>query len=351
MTADTPALRFRGLRVERGGREVLHLDRLDVATTETLAVLGPNGSGKSTLLQSAGLLLPAAEGSVALFGETPRRSRDRVRLRRMTATVFQEPTLLDMSVAANVEAALALHGVAREERRRRAAEWLDRLDVAHLAGARAHTLSGGEAQRVSLARAFAVRPRLLLLDEPFTALDPETRSRLVSDVRTLLHEERAAAVLATHDQTEAALLAGRVLILMEGEVAQTGGVLDVFRRPATPEVATFLGYSLLDAALARRVLSDGYEEGAQHAVAASTTAAIAAVRPNAVQLLDPASTLERLTCARVLTIGSAHGSARVVVDVGAPLAANVAVERVVGTDLRVGAVVAVRLDPDGIVWY
>ena len=129
MTAATPALRFRGLRVERGGREVLHLDRLDVATTETLAVLGPNGSGKSTLLQSAALLLPAAEGSVALFGETPRRSRDRVRLRRMTSTVFQEPTLLDMSVTANVEVALAFHGVARGERRRRAEEWLDRLDV------------------------------------------------------------------------------------------------------------------------------------------------------------------------------------------------------------------------------
>lgn len=347
MIADAPALSVRGLRIERGGREVLHLERLNVGTTETLAVLGPNGAGKSTLLRSAGLLLPAAEGVVALFGETPRRSRDRVRLRRMTSTVLQEPALLDMSVAANVETALTLHGVERPHRRRRAEEWLDRLDVAHLAGAHAHTLSSGEAQRVSLARAFAVRPRLLLLDEPFTALDPETRSRLVGDVRTLLHEERAAALLATHDQTEAALVAGRVLILLKGEVAQSGGVIDVLHRPATPEVAAFLGYSLLDAALARRLL----EEGAQDPAAAGTTARMAAVHPDAVELLDTAAALEHAIRAPVLNVGSAHGSARVIVDVGAPLAASVAVERVVGTDLRAGAAVAIRLDPDGVVWY
>ncbi|MEE8336518.1 MAG: ABC transporter ATP-binding protein [Dehalococcoidia bacterium] len=345
MNPDPPALGIRALRLRRGRREVLHVDCLDVAATETLAVLGPNGAGKSTLLQAAGLLLRPTEGSVALFGELPRRSRDRVRLRRMTSTVFQEPALLDMSVTENVETALALRGIGRAERRHRAEQWLGRLGVAHLGQARAHTLSGGEAQRVSLARAFAVQPRLLLLDEPFASLDPETRSRLVSDVRTLLHEEEAAALLVTHDQTEAALLADRMLVLLEGAVAQIGGVIEVLRRPATPEVAAFIGYSLLDAAVMRRFLGD--DGGGEHAARAVT----AAVHPDAVELLDPDAAPDAAIQATVITVGGTHGSARVVVDVGAPLAASVEVERVVGTDLRAGAVVGVRLDAAGVVWY
>ncbi|MBM3140075.1 MAG: ATP-binding cassette domain-containing protein, partial [Chloroflexi bacterium] len=245
--AGAPVLACRDLAVVRGRREVLRLDALEVAAGATVAVLGPNGAGKSTLLLAGALLLPAGRGEVALFGERPRGAADAVRLRRGTATVFQEPGLLDMTAQRNVETALALHGVPRGERGPRALEWLGRLGVRHLAGARPHTLSGGEAQRVSLARAFAVRPRLLFLDEPFSALDPGSHAPLVGELHALLASEGTAALLATHDLSEARLLADRALVLLDGHPAQLGPTREVFDRPAGRAVASFLGYSTVDA--------------------------------------------------------------------------------------------------------
>ena len=199
MTAATPrgesteALRVEDVSVVLGGREVLRTDELVVGRGEVVALLGPNGSGKSTLLRVAALLQQPTAGRVSLFGQQPRGSRQRTLLRRRTASAFTGAMLLDMSVRANVETALRIHGVGGDERRRRATNWLDRLGVLDRAEARAHTLSAGEAQRASLARAFAVEPALIFLDEPFSALDVDTRSRLVGDLRELLPGEGVAA--------------------------------------------------------------------------------------------------------------------------------------------------------------
>ena len=132
--------------------------------------------------------------------------------------VLQEPLLFDVSVVANVASGLRFRGMRRREAEHRARAWLEQFGISHLAAHNARTLSGGEAQRTSLARAFAVEPDLLLLDEPFAALDPATREALLPDLAARLRETQTAAVIVTHDPNEAHVLADRVLVLVHGRM-------------------------------------------------------------------------------------------------------------------------------------
>ena len=155
--------------------------------------------------------------------------------------VFQEPLLFDTTVFENVAAGLRLRGVAQGEIARRVGENLERFRIGHLAGRSARTLSGGEAQRASLARALAVAPEILLLDEPFAALDPPSREALLEDLARTLRETGTTTVFATHDRVEAQRLADRVAVLERGRLRQVGTVEEVLRRPADAFVAAFVG--------------------------------------------------------------------------------------------------------------
>jgi ABC-type Fe3+/spermidine/putrescine transport system ATPase subunit len=236
------ALRLRDVSVERQGRSILDVPELGVRHGETLAIVGPNGSGKSTLLRVLGLLESPSLGEV-WFGEE-RVTRDPHRLlalRRRLAIVFQDALLCRTSVANNVGLGLRLRGTRRRERRRRVQEWLDRFGIAALARRNAHRVSGGEAQRVSLARAFALQPEILLLDEPFAAVDPPTRETLAGELQLLLAETRTTTVFVTHDRDEAFALGDRVAVLLDGRIAQIGRAEDVARRPSSERIARFLG--------------------------------------------------------------------------------------------------------------
>jgi len=333
---NAPALQLQQLRVRLGARplrEVLAVDDLTVTAGETVALLGPNGSGKSTLLRAAALLLHPAEGSVALFGQVPRTRSEQVAVRRRTASVFSDATLLDMTVRANVETPLRLRGVPSAERAARVDEWLARVGVEHLAQARAYTLSAGEAQRVALARAFVTRPDLVFLDEPFAALDIETRARLVGELRDLLRQQGAAALIATHDRTEARLLAGRVLVLLDGRVEQAGAIEVLEAAPASARVAAFLGYSIVD--------------GAALALAAGLTpqGPIAALPRDGVTVA-PVGT-SGAVLAPVLTVRGAAGHVEVVCDLAGP----VAVEGSASALPAIGETVALQLDGSRIRWF
>jgi ABC-type sulfate/molybdate transport systems ATPase subunit len=236
MTA--PVLELRDLVVRAGGRTILAVPRLALAGGSTTAVLGPNGSGKSTLLRAAGALLTPERGAVLLDGVTAARAD----VRAATAAVLQRPLLRRASVRANVESGLRFRGVARDERRRRAQAWLERLGIGALAERPAYRISGGEAQRVSLARAFAVSPRVLLLDEPFGALDAPTRGELLADLREALADTGTTALLVTHDRHEAAALSDRVAILHAGELRQEGPAQEVLDNPADADCARTLGF-------------------------------------------------------------------------------------------------------------
>jgi tungstate transport system ATP-binding protein len=230
-------LEARDLRILRGAREVVRVDGLAVEEGETLAVLGPNGAGKTTLLLGLAALLPAA-GELR-FHAAP--VADALAYRRRIAVVFQRPLLLDRSVRENAELGLALRGIARGERRGRALEALARLGIAELAERSALRLSGGEAQRVSIARALAVDPEILFLDEPFAALDAPTREALTADLARVLRARGTTAVLVTHERDEALSLARRVAVLLGGRLRQVDLAERVFSSPVDTEVAAFVG--------------------------------------------------------------------------------------------------------------
>ena len=221
-------LEVKGLRVRRNGF-TLEVPSLALAEGDILALIGPNGAGKTTLLMAlCGLLKPAA-GEIRFRGEAVDPAS--LRYRRRITMVFQEPLMLRGTVADNVEAGLKLRGLGRAELRERVEESLERFQIAPLAARSAQSLSGGEARRVSLARAFALEPEVLFLDEPLMALDPLIRKHIVRDLEGALSHSRLPAVFTTHERREALRLADRIAVLEAGRIVQEGTKEELARRP------------------------------------------------------------------------------------------------------------------------
>jgi NitT/TauT family transport system ATP-binding protein len=213
-----PALALRGARVRYGASDVLAVDALDVRDGEVLGVIGPNGSGKSTLLRVVAGLLAPDRGEALLDGRRIDGPDPRVGL------VFQEPRLLPWrTTAANVEYPLELAGVDRAERRARVAALLETVGLEAAAAQIPSQLSGGMRQRAALARTLALEPEVLLLDEPFSALDELTRERLNLELLAITARTPTTILLVTHSVHEAIFLADRVVVLSErpGRVVAT----------------------------------------------------------------------------------------------------------------------------------
>ena len=236
----TPIMVARDLSVIRGGRTLVHVERFEVRRGLVHVLLGPNGAGKSTLLKALNGL-EQADGTLEFEGHPVGGSAARLALRRRTAAVSQKPYLLNTSVLDNVASGLRYRGVRKRDARATAMTALAMLDVSHLAPRRPGRLSGGEAQRVSIARALACDPAILFLDEPIAALDPPTRRSLVDDLLQILDSRGIAAVWVTHDRDEALAVGDSVTFIERGEVVHTGPAMDVFSRPATESFAAFLG--------------------------------------------------------------------------------------------------------------
>jgi tungstate transport system ATP-binding protein len=231
-------LEVENLRIWRGGVQVLDLPRFSVAAEEKVAVVGPNGAGKSSLLLGLACLLRRESGTISFQGEQVLKHAETA-YRRKIAMVFQEPLLFDTTVLDNVAEGLRIRGKGRGEARDIARDSLELFKVGHLTGRSAHKLSGGEAQRVSLARAFAVRPELLLMDEPFSSLDLPTRIMLAEDLGRILHESGTAAIIATHDRIEAFHVVDRLIVMDGGKIIQEGTPKEVIAQPANSFMAAF----------------------------------------------------------------------------------------------------------------
>lgn len=236
-------LTIAGLRHTYGSAVALERADLVVEAGETVALLGPSGSGKSTLLAAvAGTLTPTG-GSIRL-GE-----RELIGVpaeRRSLGMVFQDYALWPhMRVGANVAFPLRRRGVGRREAARRSSATLERVGLGDFEQRRPGQLSGGQQQRVALARAIVAEPDLLLLDEPLSALDPDTRAGVRLELAELLGSLGISSVLVTHDRDDAFELADRVAVLLAGKVAQVGTPEEVFERPASEAVARFLGANVL----------------------------------------------------------------------------------------------------------
>jgi thiamine transport system ATP-binding protein len=273
---------------------------LDLPPGEVLAVLGPSGSGKSTLLRAVAGLERLDAGSVAYDGHD---LAGVPTYKRGFALMFQDGQLFPhQSVAGNVGYALRLRRTPARQVAARVEELLELVGLPGFGDRRPATLSGGERQRVALARSLAVRPRLLLLDEPLSALDRSLRERLALDLRGIVTAAGTTALFVTHDQEEAFAVADRMALMRQGAVVQSGTVEEVWRRPVDAEAARFLGYAtVLDGGPARAVLAAGKGGAAGGPVA---------LRRSAVRV-DPAGPL----VGRVLTARLTPGLARLTLDV------------------------------------
>jgi molybdate transport system ATP-binding protein len=222
--------------VQRGTFE-LSLD-LDVQPGHTLALLGPNGAGKSTAIGALAGIVPIDGGSIRVGDRVLDDDAVHVEVEeRRVGVVFQEYLLFPhLSVLDNVAFGLRAAGVSRREARERATGWLDRLSIGELAARRAPELSGGQAQRVALARTLAVEPDVLLLDEPLAALDAEMRDDVREELATHLAGFGGVTIVVTHSLEDVVALARDVVVLEGGVVTQRGSVRSLVREPATPYV-------------------------------------------------------------------------------------------------------------------
>ena len=239
MTGTSAEVTLRSISKTYGRQTVLNDIDLSIAGGELLAVLGPSGCGKTTALRViAGLERPDG-GAVHIDGVdvTHRRINQ-----RGIGIVFQAYSLFPHQTAAeNVAYGLRVRGTSRSRRAARAAELLDLVGLAEHGAKYPQQLSGGQQQRVALARAFAIEPRVLLLDEPLSALDAQVRVQLREEIRRIQYEMGTTTVLVTHDQEEALSMADRVAVMHGGRVEQVGTPDEVYRRPATAFVSSFIG--------------------------------------------------------------------------------------------------------------
>ncbi len=230
------------VRGERGSRFELRVEALDLVKGEVLAVLGPNGAGKSTLLRALAELAPPERGRIV------KRSEGR------STMVFQRPLAFAGSVGHNVRVALRAQRMSKAETARRCHAALQRFGIADLSERRATALSGGELRRLALARAFALEPSVLLLDEPFDDLDPAAQGSLSRDLRRVVAETGVAVAVVTHDLQRAALVCDRIAVLVGGDLRQVGLRDEVLCRPVDVDVARLVGMQNL---LPARVESPG----------------------------------------------------------------------------------------------
>ncbi|MEE9280165.1 MAG: ABC transporter ATP-binding protein [Myxococcota bacterium] len=244
----SPVLSARDLVVVRRSRRSrfeLHVPALDLYAGEALAILGPNGAGKTTLLRALASLEPLAGGRIVRAAAGP------------VTMAFQRPIPFDGSVEHNVRTALLSSRLSRTERRERVAQALGRFGIAQLAKRRAAQLSGGELRRLALARAFALQPAVLLLDEPFDDLDAAAQEALSIDLRRAIDQTGVALAVVTHDLRRAALISDRIAALIGGRIQQLDERATVLARPATLAVARLVGMSNLIRGTVRERRPDG----------------------------------------------------------------------------------------------
>lgn len=346
MTAASCVLELRGLKVERGGVEVLDVPAFRLHENEFVSLIGPNGSGKSTLLLSMMGLLERTAGQVLYRGEPIASARAAIACRRRFAMVLQEPLLFDATVYENVAAGLKIRGLDGAETRRRVLAYLERFKLTDMAQRSARKLSGGEARRVNLARALAVEPEVVLLDEPFANLDLPTREAITGDLERTLRDARMAAVLVTHDQAEALRLSNRIAVMNGGRIVQSDAPSVVMNNPVNEFVASCVGMETIVEGVVRRSAGRGIvvavDDSEIHAIGegAPGEPVYCCIRPENViiEAVDPSrtSSARNVYEARIANVASVGPYLKVKLDCRFPLVAHVTAESFAGLGLAEG---------------
>ena len=308
-------VRLEDLRRQYGNVVALDGLSLTMARGELVALLGPSGCGKTTALRLLAGLEEANSGRVVVDGEDV---TGRPAHRRDVGMVFQAYSLFPhMTAWQNVAFGLQMRKVGTDERRKRAGAMLDLVGLSGYADRYAHQMSGGQQQRVALARALAIRPKVLLLDEPLSALDAKVRSRLRDEIRRVQLEVGITTLFVTHDQEEALAIADRVGVMHSGRLEQLGPPTLVYSRPATPFVASFVG---LTNRLPGTVRGNEVEvRGTRLPLVQSGSGdgpAIALVRPEAVTVESDGQSAPGPLLGTVIATAFLGATSRVTVDLG-----------------------------------
>ncbi|HEY3831038.1 MAG TPA: ABC transporter ATP-binding protein [Acidimicrobiia bacterium] len=338
-------LALRDIALTLGGRPVLDGVALDVGATQVVALLGASGSGKSTLLRIVAGLLPTERGTVCWDG---RDLADVPSHRRGFGMLFQDHVLFPhRDVRGNVELGLRLQHRDPAFRHTRVAEMLDLVGLAGYERRRVTTLSGGEQQRVALARALAPSPRLVLLDEPFGALDRPLRDRLVADVGDIIRGAGVPAIVVTHDRDEAFALADSVGVLAGGRIVQCAPPNELWEHPASEHVASLIGLgSAVDATVQGATLVTPWGALPAPAVCASRTGGVRLLlRPDGL-VVDGDGSLDAV----VRRVAPHGGRTMVELALGGDHTLWAAPPRD-GVALASGANVRVRIEPDALVVF
>jgi putative spermidine/putrescine transport system ATP-binding protein len=346
------AVQLRGIRHRFGAMPVIEDVSLDIAAGELVALLGPSGCGKSTLLRILAGLQAQSEGEVHIGGQRVDGLAPR---QRGVGIVFQNYALFPhMTVAANVAYGLEANGMARRDAARKAAQKLEMVRMQAFATRYPRELSGGQQQRVALARTLAVEPRILLLDEPFAALDKNLRLDMQIEIRRLQRELNITTAMVTHDQEEAMSMADRVAVLSRGRLEQFDSSTVIYDQPATPFVATFVGTANLLPVTLRvegnrcdAVFSSGAVLALPHAGPCRTLGpALLAVRPEQWDWQSPQPGIGAGQLLATVQLAMPLGPTLIVdlqLDGGQPV--KISLPRAQGTTLQAGMRVALRLRP------
>jgi tungstate transport system ATP-binding protein len=235
----TSLITMENIEIKAGNKPILSVPSFELLQGEVLGVMGPNGAGKSTLLKTLALLDRPGTGSVFFQGQ---KVGDVLALevRRKFAVALQQSLLFDTNVYHNIAIGLKLRNRPRKEIKEKVAYWLEVFKISHLAKKHAYHLSGGEAQRVNLARAMILEPEVLFLDEPFSALDFPTKVQLLKDMKNVVKNTRTTTVFISHDLVEIKYFTQRLIILMDGEIKQSGPTAEVLSSP-NEAAAGFIG--------------------------------------------------------------------------------------------------------------
>lgn len=243
-----PVLEANNIFVKKGGVPVLDIPHFSIEQGKHLSLIGPNGAGKSTLLLILANLLKLQQGNTTSKGEIYFKGNKidssygvAIAYRRSISMVFHEPLLFDTTVFNNVASGLKIRGIKSSEIRHTVNEYLERFDISHLSNRSARKLSGGEAKRTSLARAFATRPEILFLDEPFSSIDLPTRELLLEDLEKNLKDIGTTTIMATHDQLEVLRLSDYITVMDQGKIVQSGTSEEITINSANKFAALFMG--------------------------------------------------------------------------------------------------------------
>jgi len=231
-------IKLRNLDLRLPSGFALAIDSLDIKEGEVFAIIGPNGAGKTTLLNVLALLRETNPGALEIGGANALAAANRTGLRRSMSYLFSRPYLVNDTVYNNVLLPLKFRG---ERDAGRVAEMLEIFRITHLRDRGTGQLSQGERHRVSLARAFVTRPKLVLLDEPFSSLDARVKETIISDLGRITRAAKTTVVLVTQDQEEALALADTLAVIKDGCLLQRGEPQELFSRPASKDVADFVG--------------------------------------------------------------------------------------------------------------